>query len=276
MFFKGCPLRCVWCQNPESHKTGREIAFYQERCLRCFTCQGVCPEKSILAYEDQRIDHRTCSSCGKCLCVCPGGALQMVGVEWDGPALLDEILKDRDFFEDSGGGITLSGGEPLLQSRFLHSFLPLVHRERINVTLETCGFFPWEDLEPLLPYLDWVYFDLKLMDPELHRKSTGSPNGPILRNFERLAGVFPHLEARMPIVPGINDREQNIKAVAGFLKKNQKDRVHLLQYHAMGEAKLARIETHLKPLNLKGDAREALLQAKNWFETEGISVIINE
>lgn len=224
--------------------------------------------------EDQRIDHRSCTSCGKCLSVCVYEALGLVGTEWDGPALLAEVLKDRDYFEDSGGGITLSGGEPALQSEFLFSFLSLVRAEGLHVTMETCGLCTWENLEPLLPCLDLIYFDLKLMDPEDHKKCTGSLNGPILRNFEKLAASFSNLEARMPLVPSLNDEEKNIRETARFLKKNHKDRLHLLRYHPLGEAKLRRIDTRLKPLNLPGDAREALLRAKIRFENEGISVII--
>jgi pyruvate formate lyase activating enzyme len=185
-------------------------------------------------------------------------------------------LKDRDFFKDSGGGITLSGGEPFLQSGFLGAFLPLVRGEGIQITMETCGLCPWETMESLLPYLDLIYFDLKCLDPEKHRDYTGSSNELILVNFGKLAAVFPNVEARMPIVPSINDGDRNIQATARFLKKNQKDRIHLLRYHAMGEAKLARIETPLRPLNLREDAEEALLRAKKVFESEGILVTINE
>ena len=276
LFFKGCPLRCLWCQNPESHKTASEIAFYRERCVRCFACKQACPGDSILEGEDRRINHATCTTCGKCVSACVNEALRMVGVEWEGAALLFEVLKDRDFFEDSGGGITLSGGEPVMQSGFLTSFLPLVSNEHVHITMETCGLWSWEDMEGLLPYLDLLYFDLKLMDPGLYQRYTGSPHGPILRNFERLSQSFSHLEARMPIVPSINDDIQNIQATARFLEKNHKDRIHLLRYHPMGEAKLIRIETRLRPLNLKGDASEALIRAKNLFEVEGIKVIINE
>jgi pyruvate formate lyase activating enzyme len=276
LFFKGCPLRCLWCQNPESHKAGPEIAFYWERCLGCFACREVCPEKAVLDEETQRIKHAACTACGRCVSACPNEALRMMGVEWEAPALLAEVLKDQDYFEDSGGGITLSGGEPLLQAAFLDLFLPLVRREGIHVTMETSGLCSWETVESLLPFLDLVYFDLKCLDTKKHRTFTGSFNELILDNFSRLAAVFPHLEARMPLVPSINDEDENIQATARFLRNNRKERIHLLRYHTMGEAKLERIETELRPLNLRMDAGEALLRAKKVFESEGIIGTIYE
>lgn len=274
MFFKGCPLRCRWCQNPESHQPGREMSFYVERCVACFTCQEVCPEKAILTGKDQRIDHSRCTGCGKCASACIYKALRTVGVEWEVPLLLEEVLKDRDYFDESGGGITLSGGEPILQGRFLVAFLPLVREQGLHVTLETCGLWAWETLEGLLPYLDLIYFDLKIMDAEDHRKYTGSPNGLILNNFEKLAGVFNLLIPRMVVIPTINDTTDNLRAVSDFLKKNQKEEIHLLRYHWLGESKLTRIATPLKSLNLKMDTQEVLDRAKTFFEQEGLAVYL--
>lgn len=276
LFFKGCPLRCGWCQNPESHKSVKEIAFYFERCARCFSCRRVCPEEAILEGEKQRIDRQACTACGKCVPVCIYEALRQAGTEWNVPDLLTEVLKDRDYFEDSGGGITLSGGEPTMQSGFLFSFLPQARAQGLSVALETCGLCPWEELEALLPFLDLIYFDLKSLDSERHRKWTGSPNERIISNFEKLAAAFPLLRARVPIIPGFNDDEKNIQETIRFLKRNHQETIHLLRYHNLGEAKLARIDTRLKPLQLAGDAREALRKAKNRFENERFSVIIDE
>jgi pyruvate formate lyase activating enzyme len=272
LFFKGCPLRCLWCQNPESQKTGPEMAFYQERCLRCFACKAVCPEDAIREDEARRIETGRCTACGKCASGCDQEALRLVGVAWDAVSLLTEVLNDRDFFEESGGGITLSGGEPAMQAGFLASFLPRVREAGVTVNLETCGWGSWEHWESLLPYLDLIYFDLKLMDAERHRRYTGSPNGPILDNFQKLARAFPRLEARMPVIPSINDDVQNIRDTARFLRENSQDRIHLLRYHSLGEAKLIRIETRLQPLHLEGDALEARQRAKQVFEQEGIFV----
>jgi pyruvate formate lyase activating enzyme len=276
LFFKGCPLRCLWCQNPESHKPGREIAFYRERCARCFNCREICPERAILEGEDRRVDYTKCTVCGECAAACDRDALRVVGTCWEPHPLLDEILRDRDFFMDSGGGITLSGGEPAAQSAFLEVFLPLVKAEGIHVNMETCGMFRWEDMKPLLPHLDLIYYDLKLMDPEAHRNYTGSSNRVILENFKKIARDFPNLEVRMPVVPSINDTPENILDTAGFLKENRQASIYLLRYHHMGEAKLPKIDTNLTPLKLQGDASRALLSAKKLFENEGICAILNE
>jgi pyruvate formate lyase activating enzyme len=141
VFFKGCPLRCAWCQNPESHQPKPEIAFYKQRCSKCLTCKEACPENAILENPDQRIDYNKCIVCSQCVSACLYEALKTVGAMWDIEQLLEEIKKDTDFFFDSGGGITLSGGEPAVQSRFLKHFLPLLKDQGVHINMETCGVF---------------------------------------------------------------------------------------------------------------------------------------
>ena len=274
IFFKGCPLRCRWCQNPESHKPGIEVAFYKENCVFCFACKDVCPENAILKLEGVRIDFDRCNACGKCVSECMNNALRLVGRNWDASALVDEILKDKDFFDDSEGGITLSGGEPTLYSAFLSEFLPLVKNEGVHVNMETSGMFKWNNIEPILPFLDLIFYDLKLMDSKMHQAYTGVDNRTIMENLKRLAGTFPNLSARMPVIPTINDTPDNIAATALFLKENSLQSIHLLPYHSLGEAKLARIKTDLEPLDLSTDNADYLLSAKSQFEEHGICVIL--
>ncbi len=274
IFFKGCPLRCWWCQNPESHKLGKEVAFYEERCVGCYMCKEACPENAILESKHARIDRRKCNACGKCVAACENNALRMVGASWDAHSLLTEVMKDRDFFLDSGGGITLSGGEPAIHVEFLSEFLPLVKTEGIQINMETCGMFKWEGGKSLLPLLDLIYYDLKLIDSEMHRRYTGADNRVIMENFTKLAAVFPNLEPRMPVIPTINDTPENIMHTALFLKENNLKSIHLLQYHNLGEAKLPRIETDLNPLDLAKAASESLLSTKRRFEKEGICAIL--
>ncbi|MBW2093673.1 MAG: glycyl-radical enzyme activating protein [Deltaproteobacteria bacterium] len=274
IFFKGCPMRCAWCQNPESHKTTPEIAFYKEKCVTCFSCRKSCLQDAILPGNDRRIDYRKCTACGDCVDACNNDALRLVGNRWDAGTLLDEVLKDMDFYQDSGGGITLSGGEPTMQSPFLAGFLPLVKNKGIHVTLETCGLSPWNDLTQFLPYLDLIYYDLKLMDPAAHRRYTGCSNETILKNFEKCAQSFPQLQPRMPVIPTITDVPENIAAIAGFLKANHKETIHLLPYHNLGEAKLPRIDTGLRPMHLENIPEDHIDTVKTQFESQGICAIV--
>ena len=268
LFFKGCALRCAWCHNPESHRPGPEVAFFARCCVGCFACREVCPKKAILAGPGPRVDHTLCDGCGNCAAACLTGALRRVGEKWGTTDLLAEIVRDRDFFVSSGGGVTLSGGEPMVQAGFLERFLPLLAADDIHVTLETCGHFPWPAMERIAPFVDLVYFDLKLMDPVRHQAFTTRDNGPILSNFRRLASASLHLQARMPVIPGINDDEENIRATAALLHECGLDTIHCLPYHRMGEEKLGRIgmdrpdlaipdRPDLKPI-IEGFAREEI------------------
>lgn len=270
IFFKGCPLRCAWCQNPESHKTKPEIAFYARHCGGGLSCKNVCPENAILDSMEQRVDFNRCTTCGQCVSQCENGALKIIGSYWDADALLAEIQKDLDFFIDSGGGITLSGGEPAMHLPFLKEFLPKVKEQGIHVNMETCGMFQWWEMESLLPFLDLIYYDLKIMDPPLHKQYTGQENLPVLENFIKLSAAFPALQARMPVIPGINDDSGNILAMARFLKTCGKRRIHLLRYHNLGEAKLPTIHTRQQPLELENPPQDYLDQVAAWFEENGI------
>jgi pyruvate formate lyase activating enzyme len=273
LFFKGCPLRCVWCQNPESHRARPEMAFYAAKCVRCFQCAAICPEKAVLTSERRRIDFSRCTHCGRCAETCPGQALVCIGRPWAADALVDELLKDLDYFTDSGGGVTLSGGEPLRWSGFLAELLPRLKARHIHVTLQTCGAFPWELLDRVLPHLDLIYFDLKLMDPEAHRRFTGADNATILDNFSRLAGHGVALQARMPVVPGINDSEDNIVQTAALLLRHGRHDLHCLPYHRLGESKRDAIQALIPPLPRRSptDAQCRAVQAR--FQKEGIHAV---
>jgi pyruvate formate lyase activating enzyme len=197
----------------------------------------------------------------------------MIGKTWGTDDLLAEARKDRDFFISSGGGITLSGGEPMLQASFLEGFLPLLRGEGIHVTLETCGHFPWTDMERIAPFLDLIYFDLKHMDPDRHAYYTTRGNGLILENFRKLAATFPHLQPRMPVIPGINDDEKNIFAVAVLLHECAIDTIHCLPYHRLGESKRERIGINKPRIDLNIPDRPDLKPLIERFAREGIHVV---
>ena len=273
LFFKGCALRCAWCHNPESHHARQEVAFFAHCCVQCHACREVCPKTAILTGPDRRIDHALCDGCGNCVSSCLTRALRMIGKTWETADLFAEVRKDRVFFISSGGGITLSGGEPMLQAAFLEGFLPSLRGDGMHVTLETCGHFPWADMERIAPFLDLIYFDLKHMDQASHESFTTRGNGLILENFRRLAAAFPRLQARMPVIPGINDDEKNICATAALLHECGMDTIHCLPYHRLGEAKLGRIGMDRPGPNLNIADRPDLKPVVERFAREEIHVV---
>jgi pyruvate formate lyase activating enzyme len=273
LFFKGCALRCAWCHNPESHHPRREVAFFAHCCVGCHACREVCPKRAILTEPERRIDQAHCDGCGECATACLTGALRMIGKKWGMAELLSEVGRDRDFFVSSGGGVTLSGGEPMLQTDFLGAFLPILAADGIHVTLETCGHFPWPEMERIAPFVDLVYFDLKLMDPVRHESYTTRPNGPILENFRKLVASFPSVQPRMPVIPGCNDDQGNIRATAALLHECGLDTIHCLPYHKLGEEKLRRIGMKRPGLGLTIPDRPDLTQVIEGFAREEIHVV---
>jgi len=235
-----------------------------------------CPKNAILKSGQLRIDYSKCDSCGICVSKCAFNAVKIIGKKWYLRELVDEILKDRDYFFDSGGGVTLSGGSPMMQFEFLEEFLPQLKKNKIHVNIETCGVFKWEKIKKIVSHLDLIYYDLKHMDPLKHKMYTGMDNSLILSNFEKLAKVFPELQPRMPVIPGINDGEENILSVIQFLKDNKKESIHCLPYHNLGEAKLCRLNSSIKPLELQDIDSEYLERVRKIFESGGINIVIYE
>ncbi len=273
VFLKGCPLRCVWCQNPESNGMQPEIAFYRERCVRCFDCKAICPRGAILSGE-WRVDYDRCNACGECCTGCRQQALVLVGKRWDSASLARELIKDLDFYRDSGGGVTFSGGEPMMQVDFLMQVIPNLRARGIHINLETSGAFPWSAMEQLMEMTDLIYFDVKLMDPVLHLTHTRSDNRMIHDNFRRLSQGFRGLQPRMPLIPGITDTERNLIETARFLKTNGHKSIHCLPYHSFGDAKLARIQSNREPFGKRNPVAADPQWVTAIFEKEGIDVVI--
>jgi pyruvate formate lyase activating enzyme len=272
IFFKGCALACAWCQNPEALQAGPELAYYEERCLDgCALCVATCPEAALRPSRAGRVDFTRCTGCGACVEVCPGDALRRIGRRVSPEALLEEVLADRSFYASSGGGITLSGGEPVLQAAFLREFLPLAKREGLHVVLETCGAWPFALGEPLLPFVDLVLFDVKLIDPGRHARATSRENNEILANLARLVERRVLLEVRMPVVPGTNTDAGNVAATACLLRDLGVGALTLLPYNHLWEAKLPRLGGARPPLGLRppGDAFYAELRAE--FARHGLA-----
>ncbi|MBI2898990.1 MAG: glycyl-radical enzyme activating protein [Planctomycetes bacterium] len=246
VFLKGCPLRCRWCQNPESLRPAPELAFVRERCRDARDCPADCPRGGPGAAAE----------------ACPYGAYEIVGREVEAETLADEAARDLPFFARSGGGVTLSGGEPTMQAEFALAVAARLRARGIRVGLQTCGAARWEAFAGF----DFIHYDLKIMDPARHRETTGADNRVILENARRLVGERAPVRFRMPVVPRHTDDDANLAAVAEFLDELGVRSIHLLRYHAMGEAKNERVGRPLVPLAIDGPSADAsFARARDFF-----------
>ncbi|HOU24409.1 MAG TPA: glycyl-radical enzyme activating protein [Anaerolineae bacterium] len=245
VFFKGCPLRCAWCHNPEGLRQQLDLVWYDVRCIGARECVRACPEQALSLHPDGlHIERAECTLCGRCVSACPTAALEIIGQSWTAQELLAEILKDRAFYQTSGGGVTFSGGEPLLQVDLLAELLPLCRAEGLHVALDTCGAVAWERFERVLPWVDLVLLDLKLIDAERHRAATGVSNDLILENAKRLAQRGLPLWIRTPVIPGHTADLENIRAIGRFIREELPtvERWDLLAYTNLGRPKYRRLD----------------------------------
>jgi pyruvate formate lyase activating enzyme len=239
VFLKGCPLHCLWCHNPEGIEDGFELIARPSRCARCYSCVSVCPLGAISKNSGPvEVDRSCCDLCGKCVKVCMYEALEFAGREISVEDVIEEVEKDLIFYEQSGGGVTLSGGEPLGQSKFCQEILTALEERKISSALDTSGLAPWDILAKTASKADIVLYDLKMIDAKKHKKYTGVSNGLILDNLKKLSGVHKNIVIRIPLAGGVNDDEDNIRLTIDFLKplKTIKN-VSLLKYHKGGSEK---------------------------------------
>jgi pyruvate formate lyase activating enzyme len=248
IFFKGCPLSCVWCQNPETKSMNQEISYNIEKCIKCLECQKTCPQSAINFTNLYPINENKCVYCGDCIDVCKTEALTFTAFEYSVQELVDEISKDLVFYKNSGGGITLSGGEATMQANFVHEFLKEVKKLKIHICLETCGYFNYNQFSKLiLPYVDLIYFDLKLFNPELHRKYCGVNNETILKNLEILLRRNNiELLPRIPLIPEITATENNLRSWRNYLKKFGIKEIGLLPYNPLWLSKITKMGKKLE------------------------------
>jgi pyruvate formate lyase activating enzyme len=239
VFFKGCPLSCQWCANPECLSGKPQMGFLKDLCMHCGKCLEACPNNAILQAEgEHRIDYSRCQSCGQCNDQCYYGALVRYGESMTLAEVWDAVRRDKIFYESSGG-VTVSGGEPLLYPAFVRELFELSRQERINTCVETCGFVDPEALLEIIPVTDHFLFDLKLMDPEGHRKQTGQSNDKILKSAALLIERGADVLFRQPLIPGVNDAIENIEATARFLISLGKNaaKLQIMPFHRMGQSK---------------------------------------
>ena len=241
VFLKGCPLSCVWCHNPESQDPKPVLAQFPRNCIGCGKCIQNCPQQGITRGETQIIIPRDiCLNCGTCTKECYAEALVLHGREVTVEEVIAEVEKDRPFYQNSGGGMTLSGGEPLMQLGFCEGLLQAAKDADLHTVLDTCGFAAWTSFQRVLPYTDMVLFDLKLIDPQAHLRATGQDNATILDNLRRLVATGTDVLIRIPTVPGHNASLPAMEALAGFVASLEPaPPVELLKYHRLGEGKWA-------------------------------------
>jgi len=259
VFFKGCPLSCSWCHNPESQSRGPELMSWEERCIGCGACVSVCPVGAILMRDGSAwTDRDRCTACGTCAAACPADARVIAGETWAVSRLLGEIEKDLLFYDESGGGVTLSGGEPLAQASFAASVLAACQERRIHTAVDTCGYAEWEDLQRIARVTDLFLYDVKHADDGRHRELTGVSNERILENLRRLNGEGCTLWIRVPIIPGLNDTREELVALGGIVAGLESvEALHLLPFHRGGEGKLEQLGRPSRPLSTERNPRAA-------------------
>ena len=260
VFFKGCNLRCFWCHNPETLRTEPELQVFPGRCIGCGVCLEQCEQQAHVMADGQRTFHRErCVACGRCADTCYAECLVLVGERKTVEEVVDEVLRDRPFYERSGGGVTLSGGEPLLQLEFARGILARCRNEGLNTAIETAANLPWEQIASILPLTDLVMIDIKLLDDRAHRGCTGVSNRRILENAKRLGQQDTPLIVRTPVVPGVNDDPQWIVPIAAFAARLPNLLYYeLLPYHPMASGKYESLGMDYKAKDLESPSREQM------------------
>jgi pyruvate formate lyase activating enzyme len=276
IIFKGCPLRCLWCSTPESQQSGPEIAVYPGQCIHCNKCLSVCPQNAIDFNNDSvNIDRTKCNNCGKCVDVCNAEALRLMGQSMTIDKLIEEVKKDSVMYRHSGGGVTISGGEPLLDYEFNREFLPALKNEGINIGVDTSGYVPWSHIEPLLSYIDFFLWDIKIMDQLAHKKLTGVSNELILSNARRISEKNGALFIRIPLIPGYNDSEANIKATCIFSRSlDSVVQLDLLPLHHLGKSRYECLNRPYLIADLPLIQDDALNNLKRMVESFGLKCTI--
>ena len=227
VFFKGCNLNCLWCHNPEGKSSESELLYFKKRCTGCGLCKEICKSNG-----------NTCQRCGECARLCPNGARELFGKSYTVEELYSEIVKDEKFYHASGGGVTFTGGECMLQIDFLTEILKRCKAVGIHTAIDTAGHIPWERFDKVLPYTDLFLYDIKSIDSEVHKRYTGVDNGLILKNYERLVSAGKTVYVRIPVIAGVNDSTDAIKRIDDFFKKaGYPEKAELLPYHSMGDEK---------------------------------------
>ena len=273
VFFKGCPLRCKWCHNPETQRYEREMQVDLGRCTGCGVCAKACPNHA-LTMKDGRpaLDKGACTLCGKCENFCPAGLREIIGREYTVKELMKELMKDQMFYEESGGGVTLSGGEVMaMDIDYILAVARELKRQGISLTIDTCGYVPYEKFQALLPYVDTFLYDVKAMDPKIHQQYMGADNKLILENLSRLSADGARIYIRIPTVKEVNGNEENMKETIAFLKEHDihPPQINLLPYHDTGSGKYPKLDMEYKGKDLHTPDKDEMEELRKLFIDAG-------
>lgn len=266
VFLKGCPLRCLWCHNPESQTYRPQLAFDAARCTHCLDCVAECTTGALqIRHGRLVVNHALCDGCGRCVDVCPQDALRIIGREQSVAEVMAEVMHDAAYYEHSGGGLTLSGGEPLAQPRFAVALLQAAKAQGLHTCLDTSGAIGQDRLAQVLPFVDLFLYDYKGTDPALHRQQTGVTNDLILKNLDYLYRQDARLILRCPLVPGVNDTREHLQGIAALSARYPRlEGVEIIAYHNMGKAKAEQIGYENPLLDLPTASEEVKVE---WLET---------
>ena len=274
VFMKGCPLRCRWCSNPESWNPYPEIMTYDVKCIRCGKCAQVCPTEAItINQKGRKINRAKCTLCLECAEVCPTGAISVSGKHMTIEEIMKEVESDKLFYQNSDGGVTISGGEPLSQWEFVRQLLKECKQEGLHTALDTCGYVPWDILEKVLDYTDLVLFDIKHINSSQHRKGTGKGNQLILNNAKRVA-TNTRTWLRFPLIPGYNDFEESVREVAELAAEMCVEKVSILPYHEWGKTKYEKLGRRYLLENTETPSDEHIKELQRIIENAGLKVTV--
>lgn len=275
VFMKGCPLHCLWCQNPETQKKEIEIAYFSENCIKCGSCIQACGKNALTLKNDRIVrDKKRCIECGACVCACKYNSMKFFGKMTTDSEVAEVLLRDKVFYQKSGGGITLSGGEPLLQSTFSISILEKMQKEKINTAIETSGFSKWDEFLKVLEKTDLLLFDLKHTNEEVHNKFTGVSNKLIIENLYKAVRTGVKTVMRVPLIPKYNMNRDNITNLIEIANANGIKYIHILPFHQMGRPKWKAVDMSYACDDLLPPTEENIEAIEKQFKDNGLIVNI--
>ncbi|QSX05332.1 glycyl-radical enzyme activating protein [Sedimentibacter sp. zth1] len=275
IFFKGCPLNCKWCHNPEGINIAKEIMHDNAKCTLCRVCIDNCPSNAISIQNNNILtDNLLCKYCGKCVFNCVYNVREIVGKEYTVEEVLKEVLKDKVFYEESGGGVTLSGGEPVMQIDFVEELLKKLKENNIHTAVDTSGAMTFDCYERIYKYTDVFLYDLKIMDDEKHKIFVGTTNKVILENLKKLSKIHKHIIIRMPIINNINANFEHISTTIKYLKDLNIEEVNLLPYHDISRHKYRQLNINYDECNMSVPSDNTMDKFKEMFQKSGLNVKI--